>query len=149
MSRRTVFISGHTDITPDQFVMYYTDQLANAIRDNCRFIMGNAPGADSMALDALLRAGVPPADITVYIFRPDKDFSIGYYQSLCVQTNQDPKWKSFRDRDAQMTRDSDYDVYWLRSADECVALYGEKYRVRVSGTEANIRRRAKESLLKL
>ena len=46
------------------------------------------------------------------------------------------------ERDAAMTRDSDYDILWVRSDEETKVLYGTKYRPgRVSGTQKNKDRR--------
>ena len=44
-------------------------------------------------------------------------------------------------RDARMTRASDYDILWARTEDEERELYGERWRPRVSATEMNRLRR--------
>ena len=44
-------------------------------------------------------------------------------------------------RDALMTGKSDYDILYARSDDEARAMYGARWRPRVSGTEMNRRRR--------
>ena len=41
-----------------------------------------------------------------------------------------------------MTAASDYDILAYLSRDECMALYGDEYRQRISGTELNERRSA-------
>ena len=46
------------------------------------------------------------------------------------------------ERDAEMTRDSDYDILWIRPDEETKVLYGKKYRPgRISGTQKNKDRR--------
>lgn len=48
------------------------------------------------------------------------------------------------ERDAEMTKASDYDVLWVRPEEETKVLYGKKYRAgRVSGTQKNLERRVK------
>eukprot|EP00656_Telonema_subtile_P031038 TRINITY_DN3400_c0_g1_i1.p1 TRINITY_DN3400_c0_g1~~TRINITY_DN3400_c0_g1_i1.p1 ORF type:complete len:108 (+),score=17.19 TRINITY_DN3400_c0_g1_i1:76-399(+) len=44
-------------------------------------------------------------------------------------------------KDEAMTQASDVDIAWVRSPEEQKALYGGKYRPRVSGTEKNLLRR--------
>ncbi|KAF2450088.1 hypothetical protein P171DRAFT_204800 [Karstenula rhodostoma CBS 690.94] len=46
-----------------------------------------------------------------------------------------------RERDAAMTRDSDYDILRYRSEEEARAVYGKGWWPRVSNTEMNERRR--------
>lgn len=47
-----------------------------------------------------------------------------------------------RERDAAMTRDSDYDILRYRTEEEARAVYGSGWWPRVSNTEMNERRRA-------
>ena len=49
--------------------------------------------------------------------------------------------KRHLDRDARMTRASDYDILWARSEDEERECYGERWRPRVSATAMNRLRR--------
>jgi len=50
--------------------------------------------------------------------------------------------KSHTERDVAMIEESDYDILKYLSKDECMTLYGAKYRESVNGTELNERRRA-------
>jgi len=50
--------------------------------------------------------------------------------------------KSHTQRDVAMTKESDYDILKYLTREECIQLYGDKYRERVSGTELNEQRRA-------
>lgn len=52
-------------------------------------------------------------------------------------------FKKDKERDKQMTLDSNKDIAWWRSVEEQKALYGDKYRKRTSGTEKNVKRRIK------
>ncbi|KAJ7243015.1 hypothetical protein C8J57DRAFT_1366957 [Mycena rebaudengoi] len=49
--------------------------------------------------------------------------------------------KGHTERDAAMTAASDYDILRYQTEAECRALYGKKYRARVSGTQLNEIRR--------
>lgn len=42
-----------------------------------------------------------------------------------------------------MTLASQRDIAWVRSVEDQKALYGQEYRFRTSGTELNLKRRAK------
>ncbi|XWV26276.1 hypothetical protein QJ857_gp0799 [Tupanvirus soda lake] len=135
------FISGHTDITQEQFDFYYKDNIIAAAQNpKNTFVMGSAPGADYMAqklLVELLEKHPNGLDrITVY------------YKGSKPEKIADPRIKtiggfvSHDEKDAQMTRDSDIDIAYVRTQEESKKLYGNKYKPnRISGTQKNIERR--------
>ena len=43
------FISGHLDLTEDEFNLYYKPIIDEALKNECEFIIGDARGADTMA----------------------------------------------------------------------------------------------------
>lgn len=143
------FVSGHMDVTPEQFKMHYIPRLNDALSQGHQFIIGDAKGLDGMALDYLLAqtADYPNVreNITVHVSRP---YQVGKYQSMGVKTicnaerynKKDPRARHLN-RDAGMTRASNYDILWVRSEPEARILYGEKWRPRVSATELNRRER--------
>ncbi|KAJ4319441.1 hypothetical protein N0V84_006343 [Fusarium piperis] len=141
---RIAMISGHIDISPSEFATNYNDPINEAVARGDRFILGDAKGADELALDYILRLD-PTARITVYASRAErckalKDRNI---DAILVK----PMQKRARgrqhhlERDAEMTNSSDYDILWVRDEEACRKLYGEKYRPRISATELNRRRR--------
>ena len=132
MSTPTAFISGHTDLTREEFDAHYLAPLRHVLREGHRVVVGNAEGGDTMALQHLLANGHDSALITVYVFR-------GRQMLYPVATV--GNWTSYSQRDAAMTAASDYDLCWVRPEAECRRLYGDKYRKRVSGTEQNVLRR--------
>ncbi|KAM3421480.1 hypothetical protein BST61_g1873 [Cercospora zeina] len=69
-SHRVAFVSGHIDLPEAQFLEHYRKALDSAIDAKDQFIVSNAEGADSLALQYLLRNGVDPTQITVYIHTP-------------------------------------------------------------------------------
>jgi hypothetical protein len=110
--------------------------------------------------DHLIRHGGPTIKhcITVY---PSRLYNVAKFEAMGLRIGTDPladcaanrassrgKGRRQRDsrvrhlqRDARMTRASDYDILWVRSEDEARKLYGDKYRTRVSATEMNRLRR--------
>ena len=49
----TVFVSGHLDVTPDEFLTYYVPKLTIYLKQGCHFIVGDANGADFLAQEYL------------------------------------------------------------------------------------------------
>jgi hypothetical protein len=157
---RTAMISGHIDISPGDFASHYIPAVDLAISRHDHFILGDAQGTDTLALDYLLQHGGPDVKhcITIYVSRP---YNIAKFQAMGFTTSTDPpadalasgapgKGKGRRQgdararhlqRDARMTRASDYDILWARSEEEARKLYGNKYRTRVSATALNRLRR--------
>ena len=161
---RIAMISGHIDINPADFATHYTPAVELALSRGDSFILGDAQGTDTLALAYLLEHGGPDIKhrIKVYASRP---YNIAKFQGIGLMTSPDPpmhavssapstrrKEKSQEDsrarhlqRDARMTRASDYDILWARSEEDARKLYGEKYRTRVSATELNRLRRLEAS----
>lgn len=164
-SPRVAFISGHIDISQEQFNTHYASRLNDAIAASDSFIVSSSRGVDTLALNYLLAANVPKENITVYLNTPlpPEDPPKGRKATKASGPNQtnrrDPTpelIQRFTDlgvnirmvsgdherRDTVMTRESDYDVLWVRSEEESREVYGRKWRKgRVSGTERNRLRR--------
>ena len=122
----TYFVSGHRNITGDEFERNYKlalEDVVNTVPD-CRFVIGDCQGADIMAQDYLVDVlGVDPEMVTVY-------------HMLETPRNINPKIKntvggfeSDRERDAAMTAASSYDIAFVRD------------NTKISGTAENILRR--------
>lgn len=140
----TAFVSGHTDLSKYEFEIYYIPKLEEAIAKKHNFIVGSALGADRLALEFLVSH---KAHVTAYIFEKNPDYYMGAL-NFCMQHKVDiiTGFTSYNARDKQMTENSTYDIAWVRSIDESKLRYGEKFDVtRVSGTQRNIDRRAKQS----
>ena len=121
----TNFVSGHLDLTPDEFDVHYRPALDAALARSDSFVVGDARGTDSMTQQYLL--GKTTAVVVYHMFtspRHNAGFkTIGGFQSD-------------EERDAQMTADSDQDIAWVRPGRE------------KSGTQRNIdRRRRQDSAL--
>jgi len=147
-SGKTFFISGHMDLTKEEFAQHYEPIIRRAHAAGSRFVVGDAYGCDFMAQRLLhgLESGVPKDSGRVRVFhmleRPRHSFGSGYGSN-------DPnlpkeQWTGRRggfalvgdftsddDRDAAMTQESTDDIAWVRPVKE----------KRNSGTAKNLRRR--------
>lgn len=122
----TYFVSGHRNITEDEFERNYKlalEDVVNSVSD-CRFVIGDCSGVDIMAQDYLIDVlGVSPERITVY-------------HMLEAPRNVNPRitniiggFQSDRERDAAMTAASSDDIAFVRD------------NTKISGTAENILRR--------
>jgi hypothetical protein len=138
----TAFISGHIDIEYDTFIMHYKQKIDDAYKNDHKFVLGAASGVDLFALKYLLNIGVLPKDITIYYYNKYDNNGEQFYLDLNV--NVVKGFKSYTERDACMTKNSDYDIAWVRSDSDSKILYGDKYDPnKKSGTEQNLLRRKK------
>ncbi|KAJ7149760.1 hypothetical protein C8R43DRAFT_887840 [Mycena crocata] len=143
----TAFVSGPLVPSPTYFAEHYARRIDAAIAQNASFVLGPSAGIDTLTHAYLRDKGVDPARITVYLSESEGKL---------------PKWRQFADRlrregvkvvvagrghterDAAMTAASDYDILRYQTEAECRAMYGTKYRPRVSGTQLNEMRRQSE-----
>lgn len=125
------FVSGHLDLTEEEFATHYKPQIDKATASDGKFIVGDARGADCMAQKYLH----DKAPVTVYhMFKKPRN---NYSNSPTIGG-----FTSDADRDARMTADSDFDILWVRPAEEQKKLLGDKFRDgHISGTEKNRLRR--------
>lgn len=120
MKSKTAFISGHGDLTTEEFVKHYSPTIDDAIaRGITHFVVGDFRGTDLMA-QTYLR--LQPVEVTVYhMFEKPRNNPLGY-----------PTVGGFKDdesRDTAMTQASCMDIAWVRPGKEN------------SGTAKNIKRR--------
>lgn len=140
---RTTFISGPLEPSSTYFQTHYAPCVLSAISAGDSFVLDPSRGIDSFALNFLLSQNVPRSRIHVYMFESAAHNKKGRVEALkkmeievCV------RGKSHTQRDVAMTKESDYDILKYLTREECIQLYGDKYRERVCGTELNERRRA-------
>lgn len=119
---RTAFISGHINITEEEFKQHYIPRLRDAVINGNCFVVGDANGVDAMAQEWLKDQGVPKEDVLVF-------------HMFDAPRNNNGDWKtaggfqSDDERDTVMTLGSYYDIAWVREGKE------------KSGTQKNINRR--------
>lgn len=122
----TYFVSGHRNITEDEFERNYKPALEAVVNDvpDCRFVVGDYYGVDIMAQNYL---------VDVLLVEPER---ITVYHMLEAPRNINPKimntvggFETDRDRDTAMTLASSYDIAYVRD------------NTKISGTAENILRR--------
>lgn len=127
---KTAMVSGHLDLTQAEFDRHYLESLYEAVINGHKIIVGDANGADRLAVQYLKLAAR-------YWFDWDK---LTVYHMLELPRTTDCRqatlkvplvggFKSDEERDAAMTAASDYDIAWVRPGRE------------KSGTARNIARR--------
>lgn len=118
------FISGHLDITEEEFQKHYEPILWDKINDpNNSFVVGDADGCDTMAQKYLKAMGVK--EVKVYHMYDEPRNNSGF--------NLMGGFISDNDRDSAMTYDSDFDIAWVKEGREN------------SGTAKNLERRKKKN----
>jgi hypothetical protein len=140
----THFVTGHLDITPEQFREHYVPLLEQACKEaDSEFVMGTAPGADHMTLEWLLANGVAPGRITVCVLERFRD------TELPAGVKRIGHFPSHEKCDAAMAAMSHYCIAWVRPEEETRRIVEAKitageipgpYRPRESATERNMRR---------
>lgn len=114
------FVSGHRDITEEEFQKHYESILWEAIMEDAEFVVGDCQGVDDMAQKYLKTLSAKK--ITVYhMFEEPKH--------NCGGTELKGGYTSNVSRDFAMTLNSDKDIAWVRKGKER------------SGTQQNIDRR--------
>lgn len=126
--QRVWFISGHLDLTLEEFLAHYVPQFEAAldIDPNSAFVVGDAGGADTAAqgwLKTFLQDG--QRNVIVYHMFESPRNNVGGFPTRGGFINDD-------ERDAAMTADSTDDIAWVRPGRER------------SGTAKNLKRRARE-----
>ena len=112
------FVSGHRDVTEDEFWDKYVPKISLALEEECRFVVGDYQGVDAMAQVFLKMSG---ANVTVYHMFDLPRNNLGFPTEGGFENDED--------RDAAMTVISDFDIAWVRDGKE------------KSGTAQNIQRR--------
>ena len=114
------FISGHRDVTEEEFAAHYTPLIANAVMSGATFVVGDYVGVDDMAQKLLVSMGVDNA-MVFHMHESPRNFEEGLQKV--------GGFLSDVDRDFAMTLTSDFDIAWVRDGKEG------------SGTAQNIERR--------
>jgi hypothetical protein len=114
-----VFVSGHLDVTPDEFNTHYIPKIQSAVERGAHFIVGDARGADF-----LFQQYAAKNNLNVTVFH--------MFQSPRNNAGSSPTKGGFasdEERDTAMTHSSTEDIAWIRPGRE------------KSGTAKNLARR--------
>lgn len=119
------FISGHRDITIDEFKHYYTTKIDAVLKNdnNSTFVIGDYYGVDIMAQDYLVKKGLQDKVTVYHMFEKPRNIN-PLIKSL------KGGFKTDEERDSAMTDASDFDIAFVRNG-----------KWKDSGTAINIRRR--------
>lgn len=109
MEKMTYFISGHRDITDEEFAEHYIPLLDDAMNNGGRFVVGDCEGVDFMTQQYLADMSYPLVE--VYHIGDEPMNYIDLYPTV-------GGWRSDVDRDWGMTLASDVDVAWVRKGKE-------------------------------
>lgn len=101
----TYFISGHLDLTMDEFRDHYIPRIAAAIAEDAAFVVGDARGCDLMAQLYLWDARIVHVQVFHMHDRPRNNIG-----GFAVRGG----FLSDDDRDAAMTEASSADIAWVR-----------------------------------
>jgi len=121
MSDKVYFVSGHRDITDEEFQKHYEPVLFKVINEEAKFIVADCRGCDIMAQKYLKAMMVPKDNVRVYHMFDEPRFNAGFHTIGGFAND--------IGRDTAMTEDSDVDIAWVR--------FGKER----SGTAQNIDRR--------
>lgn len=99
------FISGHRNITMEEFNKFYVNKIITALEDpNTEFVVGDYDGVDTIAQQYL----VGKTDkVTVYHMGDEPMNNVGNYKRV-------PGYTGDIERDSAMTLESDKDIAWVR-----------------------------------
>jgi len=112
------FISGHLDVTEEEFSKHYAPLIKKAIDNKDTFVVGDCRGADAMAQKYIKDHGGKA--VVFHMFKSPRN-NCGFPTKGGYKTDEE--------RDAAMTRNSDCDIAWIRKGRE------------KSGTAKNLKRR--------
>lgn len=135
----TYFISGHQDLTQEEFDLHYKDRILEAVKTKASFVVGDARGGDSFGQKWLSYLCRKTPDlhqrVTVYHMYQKPRNNLGKFQTQGGFKNDD-------ERDEAMTNNSTVDILWVRTPEEQQKRLGPKYNpFHVSGTMKNQIRR--------
>mgnify|MGYP000970399479 CR=1 FL=1 len=119
------FVSGHRDVSDDEFEAHYKPLLDNAVKNNHLIVVGDYQGVDYLAQRYL--KDINYSNVIVYhMFVKPRYYVEGYATRGGYQGDEE--------RDSAMTIASTYDIAWVRPGKE------------KSGTAINLKRRQKINL---
>jgi hypothetical protein len=123
------YISGHLDLTEEEFLLHYQPEINKSYLAGHKFVVGDARGADYFAQEYLANYLIIPSRVTVYHMFTNPRHCCGSVSNEGHEFSTLGGFSSDEERDAAMTRDSDYDIAWIRPGREN------------SGTARNLTRR--------
>lgn len=115
------FISGHRDLSYEDFKKYYIPKIREVLENDpwAEFIVGDCKGADKYAMDYIYNK--TGRKLTIYhMFESPRNIPEGYEPPIGIEEILDCSvstisgFKSDEERDSAMTRDSDFDIAFVK-----------------------------------
>lgn len=113
------YVSGHLDLSEEEFAAHYVPKLVEAVARGCRFVVGDARGADLLFQRYAQAQGL---SVTVFHMFAGPRNNVGGFPVV-------GGFATDAARDEAMTAASGFDVAWVRPGRER------------SGTAKNLKRR--------
>lgn len=112
------FVSGHRDLTKEEFEEHYVPLIQKVIKEDswAEFVVGDWEGCDTLFIEYILYR-FPNIFVSIYYIDYIKTKFRGNYVynydniNLC-------KRNTYDECDASMTRNSDFDIAWIRPGRE-------------------------------
>lgn len=123
---KTYFISGHLDLTEEEFKEHYVPRILDVLSGpGCQVVVGDAAGADTMVQEYLHSLNME--HVVVFHMKKSPRNNAGGFPTISG-------YSSDEERDTALTAASDEDIAWVRPGRE------------KSGTAKNLIRRSKSFL---
>ena len=115
------FISGHRDLLYEDFEKYYIPKIKAVLEEDpyAEFVIGDYDGVDKYAMDYIYNK--TNRHFTIYhMFKSPRNIPEGYESLIIIedmlncQVSVIPGFKSDEERDAAMTRGSDFDIAFVK-----------------------------------
>lgn len=126
MIKKTYFISGHGNITFEEWIQYYKPNIDKALHENAHFILGDFRGTDVLTME-YLKDKTKNVTVTHCFKKPRYKPDMFELSSFFWEFK--GGFQSDEERDIYMTANSQEDIAWIREGKEN------------SGTAKNIKRR--------
>jgi hypothetical protein len=120
------FISGHGDLTFEEFLEHYKPKIDEALVEDASFIMGDFRGADVLAQEYLKNK---TGQVIIYHCFSKPRYLVDTIGLRSKEWRYMSGFDSDSTRDAKMTEYSTHDIAWVRPGKE------------KSGTQKNLNRR--------
>lgn len=108
------FVSGHRDLTISEFREHYVPLIQKIIKDDvwCEFVVGFCEGCDLMFIE-WMKEHAPSHDLLVFYCTNIPENFWDDYPNIYLYYCDD-----FETCDTAMTRNSDFDIAWIRPGRE-------------------------------
>lgn len=125
---KIAFVSGHGNVTFEEFITHYKPKIDEALSKGHDFVLGDFRGADVLTLEYLKDK---TDNVVIYHCFNKPRYRVDVIGLKSKDWIYKGGFKSDEERDAMMTVVSDYDIAWVKEGKES------------SGTAKNLQRRNK------